>query len=86
MATCTDAEACAARLLLGLPAEEMNFDKIRKAYLKASLRYHPDKAARHGFTEAEATDAMQVRVERVTYIPLHCKPHCKPHCHLPSSH
>ena len=59
MATCTDAEACAARLLLGLPAEEMNFDRIRKAYLKASLRYHPDKAARHGFTEAEATDAMQ---------------------------
>ena len=43
----------------------MNFDKIRKAYLKASLRYHPDKAARHGFTDAEATDAMQVREWRV---------------------
>jgi DnaJ-class molecular chaperone len=43
----------------------VNFDKIRKAYLKASLRYHPDKAARHGFTEAEATDAMQVREWRV---------------------
>ena len=43
----------------------VNFDKIRKAYLKASLRYHPDKAARHGFTEAEATDAMHVREWRV---------------------
>ena len=56
MASAAAAEACAT---LGLAPGEGDQDIIRKAYLKKSLRYHPDKAVRNGLSEEEATALFQ---------------------------